>query len=145
MIGSVTDGDGELRSWRTDRGASLAHELTLTWSIPETASPTRGDAASGAAAHRGPDSWRSGLAWGWPDVAVDRWRPAGVATEGTPRYAHPDIDQSGEHLADLLVDPDTHNRRAGVGERCLICDNQAITAGQPVWRTVSGGYVPDIG
>jgi hypothetical protein len=46
-------------------------------------------------------------------------------------------------LVDRLVDPDTHNLHAGVGERCMICDLR-ITRGQPVRRTVSGGYVHDV-
>jgi hypothetical protein len=45
-------------------------------------------------------------------------------------------------LTDPLVDPDTHNLYAGVGERCMICDRRIIR-GQPVRRTVSGGYVHD--
>jgi hypothetical protein len=45
-------------------------------------------------------------------------------------------------LFDRSIDPETHNLHAGVGERCMICDHQIIK-GQPVRRTVSGGYVHD--
>jgi hypothetical protein len=56
---------------------------------------------------------------------------------------HPDIEQRrAEQRTDPAADPDTHNLYAGVGERCLICD-QAIKRGQPVRRTISGSYVHD--
>lgn len=46
------------------------------------------------------------------------------------------------YLTDRSVDPNTHNLLAGVGERCMICD-RLIVRGQPVRRTISGGYAHD--
>jgi hypothetical protein len=56
---------------------------------------------------------------------------------------HPDIEQRRSiYRTDQSVDPDTHNLHAGVGERCMICD-RLIKQGQPVRRTISGGYAHD--
>jgi len=52
------------------------------------------------------------------------------------------ISWHADQRTDLVADPDTHNLHAGVGERCMICD-RVIKRGQPVRRTISGGYVHD--
>jgi hypothetical protein len=64
--------------------------------------------------------------------------PYGRAPRDRGFPANPDTPK----LVDGSVDPDTHNLHAGVGERCMICDRE-IAKGQPVRRTVSGGYVHD--
>lgn len=57
---------------------------------------------------------------------------------------HPNIEQrASEHATDPVIDPETNNLHAGVGERCLICDH-LIQQGQPVRRTISGSYVHDV-
>jgi hypothetical protein len=52
------------------------------------------------------------------------------------------ISWHADRRTDLAADPDTHNLHAGVGERCMICD-RVIKRGQPVRRTISGGYAHD--
>jgi hypothetical protein len=62
---------------------------------------------------------------------------------GTVAGPNPAIEQrASERRTDPAIDPDTHNLHAGIGQCCLICD-RLIVPGQPVRRTVSGGYVHD--
>jgi hypothetical protein len=67
-----------------------------------------------------------------------------VGSHGLGVSPNPGIEQrASERATDPIVDPETHNLHAGVGERCLICDH-VIQRDQPVRRTVSGSYVHDI-
>ncbi len=68
--------------------------------------------------------------------------PGGSPYSRAPRDRGFIVSQDVPKLTAGSVDPDTHNLHAGVGERCMICDKE-ITKGQPVRRTVSGGYVHD--
>lgn len=69
--------------------------------------------------------------------------PYGRAPGSAGISAHPGIEQrAAERLVDRAIDPDTHNLHAGVGERCMICD-RVIVRGNPVRRTISGGYAHD--
>ncbi|HET9075600.1 MAG TPA: hypothetical protein VFN68_01595 [Acidimicrobiales bacterium] len=74
--------------------------------------------------------------------APGRW-PYGRDLPDRGSYTSPEYGGTTDRLVDKSLDPDAHNLHAGVGERCMICD-QVIKKGRWVRRTISGGYVHDV-
>jgi hypothetical protein len=71
----------------------------------------------------------------------DRALPSGASLHSHTAHGLWFSWRSGRRVR-VAADPDANNLHAGVGERCMICD-RPIKRGQPVRRTISGGYAHD--